>query len=184
MTVLLGAITYLDRVCISLTAPDMMHDLGLSTVQMSVVFSAFTLAYAAFELPTGAWGDRVGSRRILTRIVIWWSGFTALTGAAWSYSSLIAIRFLFGVGEAGAWPNVGITFSRWFPRKDRGTIQGIFFSGAHLSAGLTPLLVVVLLRHFHWRTLFPMFGMVGFVWALVWYRWFRDRPVEHAAVND
>ena len=112
MAVLLAGITYLDRVCISVTAPNMMHDLGLSRIQMSFVFSAFTLAYAIFEIPTGWWGDRVGTRRVLTRIVAWWSSFTVLTGAAFSYPSLLSIRFLFGAGEAGAWPNVARTFSR------------------------------------------------------------------------
>ena len=154
MTVALAAITYLDRVCISITAPDMMHDLKLSRVEMSFVFSAFTLAYGIFEIPTGWWGDKVGTRRVLTRIVLWWSVFTMMTGAAFSYVSLLVIRFLFGVGEAGAWPNVARTFSRWFPMKERGTAQGTFFMGAHLAGGLTPLLVTALLAHFHWRALF------------------------------
>ena len=93
---------------------------------MGYVFSAFYLAYAAFEIPTGWWGDRIGTRRVLTRIVCWWSAFTVLTGVAFSYSSLLAIRFLFGAGEAGALPNAARTFSRWFPRQERGTAQGIF----------------------------------------------------------
>src|SRR5262245_56612635 len=126
MAVLLAAITYLDRICISITAADMMRDLSLSQVQMSFVFSAFTLAYGIFEIPTGWWGDRVGTRRVLTRIVVWWSTFTALTGAVFNYASLLTARFLFGMGEAGAWPNVAITFSRWFPLPERATVQGIF----------------------------------------------------------
>ena len=119
----------------------MMRDLGLSKVQMGFVFSAFTIAYALFEIPTGAWGDRIGTRRVLTRIVIWWSSFTIATAAAFNYASLLAVRFLFGMGEAGAFPNVSKTFSRWFPAAERGTAQGIFFAGAHLGGGLTPLLV-------------------------------------------
>jgi ACS family glucarate transporter-like MFS transporter len=130
--VALGAITYLDRVCISITAPHIMRELSLDQVQMSFVFSAFTLAYAIFEIPTGYWGDRIGTRSVLTRIVLWWSTFTALTAAAFSYPWLLAVRFLFGIGEAGAWPNVAKTFSRWFPSSERGTAQGIFFMGAHL----------------------------------------------------
>jgi MFS family permease len=183
MAVLLAAITYLDRVCISVTAPAMRRDLGLSAVEMSFVFSAFTLAYAMFEIPTGRWGDRVGTRRVLLRIVAWWSTFTIATGAAFSYTSLLVTRFLFGAGEAGAWPNVAITFSRWFPQRERGRAQGIFFSGAHLAGGLTPLLVTALLAYFHWRTLFMMFGSIGFIWAFAWYRWFRDTPAEHPAVS-
>ena len=103
-TVALAAVTYLDRVCIAQTAPAMMRDLGLSAVQMGFVFSAFTVAYALFEMPSGAWGDRVGTRRVLTRIVLWWSSFTIATAAAYNYASLLAIRFLFGMGEAGTSP--------------------------------------------------------------------------------
>ena len=110
MAMLLASITYLDRVAISVTAVDMRRDLGLSVVQMSWVFSAFVLSYGLFEIPTGWWGDRVGARRILTRIVVWWSTFTVLTGAAVSYWQLLLTRFLFGAGEAGAWPNVAIVF--------------------------------------------------------------------------
>jgi MFS transporter, ACS family, glucarate transporter len=184
LAVCLAAITYLDRVCISLTAPAMMNDLGLSKVQMSFVFSAFTLAYGLFEIPTGWWGDRVGTRRVLTRIVIWWSSFTIATAAAFNYASLLVIRFLFGAGEAGAWPNAAKTFSRWFPATERGTAQGIFFMGAHLAGGLTPLLVTAMLTVMHWRAVFVVFGAVGFVWALAWYRWFRDDPAEHRAVSE
>jgi MFS transporter, ACS family, glucarate transporter len=183
MTVVLAAITYLDRVTISVTRPNIARDLGLSPTQMGYVFSAFYLAYALFEIPSGSWGDRVGTRRVLTRIVCWWSAFTVLTGLAFSYSSLVAIRFLFGSGEAGAWPNVARTFSRWFPRQERGTAQGIFFMGAHLAGGLTPLLVTALLVYFDWRSLFALFGSIGFVWSIAWYRWFRDSPAEHPAVG-
>ena len=97
----LAAVTYLDRVCISVVAPSIMRDLNLSTIQMSYVFSAFTLAYAAFEIPTAWWADRIGSRAVLTRIVLWWSAFTLATAAAFSYASMLIVRFLFGVGEAG-----------------------------------------------------------------------------------
>ena len=183
MTVVLAAITYLDRVTISVTRPDIVRDLGLSATQMGYVFSAFYLAYALFEIPSGSWGDRVGTRRVLTRIVCWWSAFTVLTGVAFSYSSLVVVRFLFGSGEAGAWPNVARTFSRWFPRQERGTAQGIFFMGAHLAGGLTPMLVTALLVYFNWRSLFVLFGSIGFVWSIAWYRWFRDSPAEHAAVG-
>jgi MFS transporter, ACS family, glucarate transporter len=183
LAVLLAAITYLDRVCISLTAEPMMRDLGLSQLQMGFVFSAFTLAYGLFEIPTGWWGDRVGTRRVLTRIVIWWSSFTITTAAAFNYASLLLIRFLFGVGEAGAWPNAARTFSRWFPVTERGTAQGIFFMGAHLGGALTPFLVTSMLTVMHWRSVFVIFGGVGFVWAAVWYWWFRDEPEEHRAVS-
>jgi MFS transporter, ACS family, glucarate transporter len=183
MTMVLGAITYLDRVTISITRPDVARDLNLSPTQMGYVFSAFYLAYALFEIPTGWWGDRVGTRRVLTRIVCWWSTFTVLTGLAFNYSSLVAIRFLFGAGEAGALPNATRTFSRWFPRQERGTAQGIFFMSMHLAGGLTPLLVTALLAYFDWRTLFALFGSLGFAWSVAWYRWFRDAPAEHRGVG-
>ncbi|HEX9001818.1 MAG TPA: MFS transporter [Blastocatellia bacterium] len=183
LAVLLAGITYLDRVCISLTAPAMMRDLNLSKVEMSLVFSAFTLAYGIFEIPTGWWGDRIGTRRVLTRIVIWWSSFTIFTAGAFNYASLLVIRFLFGAGEAGAWPNAAKTFSRWFPVTERGTAQGIFFMGAHLAGGLTPLLVTAMLGRMHWRWVFVIFGAVGFVWAAVWFWWFRDEPEQHNAVS-
>lgn len=183
LTVGLSAITYLDRSCISITAPQIMRDLSLTRIQMSLVFSAFTLAYGLFEIPTGWWGDRIGTRKVLTRIVVWWSTFTMATAAVFNYVSLLVIRFLFGVGEAGAWPNAARTFSRWFPTSERGTAQGIFFMGAHLGGGVTPALVSFLLTYFHWRATFLIFGAVGFVWAAAWYAWFRDDPEGHAAVS-
>jgi ACS family glucarate transporter-like MFS transporter len=185
MAVALAAITYLDRVCIShagVTA-SIMRELDLSDKQMGLVFSAFTLAYALFEMPTGAWGDRVGTRRVLTRIVAWWSSFTIATAAAFDFRSLLAIRFLFGAGEAGAFPNVTRTFSRWFPVAERGTAQGIFFAGAHLGGGLTPMLVTALLGVLPWRGIFVLFGSIGFLWAWAWYAWYRDDPAMHLSVG-
>ncbi|HMF78184.1 MAG TPA: MFS transporter [Bryobacteraceae bacterium] len=182
-TVALAAITFLDRVCISIVAPDIMRDLRLTNMQMSYVFSAFTLAYALFEIPTAWWADRIGSRRVLTRIVLWWSTFTVATAGAFGYATLLVIRFLFGVGEAGAWPNVARVFARWIPARERGRVQGIFFAGAHLSGGLTPILVTYLTTFLHWRMIFLLFGCVGFVWAFGWHRWFRDEPCEHASVG-
>src|SRR5437867_8431670 len=117
---LLAVVTYLDRICISAAAPFIMDDLHLTVPEMSVVFSAFALAYSLFEVPSGWLGDVRGPRRVLTRIVLWWSAFTMLTGAARGLHSLVAIRFLFGAGEAGAFPNVARTFSKWFPVRERG----------------------------------------------------------------
>ena len=179
----LAAVTYLDRVCISIVAPSIMRDLNLTTIQMSYVFSAFTLAYAAFEIPTAWWADRIGSRAVLTRIVVWWSAFTIATAAAFNYATLLVIRFLFGIGEAGAWPNAARVFSRWIPARERGRVQGVFFAGAHLSGGLTPILVAYLATFLHWRTIFVIFGCVGVIWALSWYWWFRDEPRDHSSVS-
>ncbi|HEY3940674.1 MAG TPA: MFS transporter, partial [Bryobacteraceae bacterium] len=183
LAVCLAFITYLDRVCISVTAPAIMHDLSLTPVQMSFIFSAFTVAYALFEAPTGWWGDRVGPRRVLTRIVIWWSLFTMATASAAGFRSLAILRFLFGAGEAGAWPNVAKALSRWFPSGERGTAQGIFFMGAHLGGGVTPVLVTLLAKRLHWRAVFIFLSLFGFVWAAVWRIWFRDDPADHSAVS-
>jgi sugar phosphate permease len=176
-------ITYLDRACIGTLAPGIMRDLGLTTVQMGYVFTLFQLAYALFEIPTARWADRKGTRSVLSRIVLWWSALTAATGAAFNYPVLLAIRFLFGVGEAGAWPCVARTFSRWIPQRERGTVQGVFFACAHLVGGLTPALVLWLLRFLSWREIFVCFGGVGLVWTAVWLAWFRDDPSEHPGVN-
>jgi len=180
---LLAAVTYLDRICISILAPDIARDLHLTKLQMSFVFSAFAIAYAAFELVTAWWGEKIGARRVLARIVLWWSIFTIATATAWNYGSMLAIRFLFGAGEAGAWPNATLAFSRWIPARERGRVQGFFFAAAHLSGGLTPLLVIALMRILSWRQVFATCGAVGFVWAIAWYRWFRDEPRDHPGVN-
>src|SRR5476651_2391087 len=140
LMVALAMVTYLDRACISKLAPDISRDLSLSKEQMSWVFSSFALAYAFFEVPTAWWADRAGTRGVLTRIVLWWSALTMLTAAAFSYASMLAVRFLFGAGEAGAWPCVARTFSKWIPPGQRGRVQGVFFAGAHLAGGLAPII--------------------------------------------
>src|SRR3954453_12132381 len=143
---LLAVVTYLDRVCISAAAPAIRRDLNLTFTQMGIVFSAFTLAYSLFEVPSGWLGDVKGPRRVLTRIVLWWSAFTMLTGAAGGVRALgggrfllgcgarplVAIRFLFGAGEAGAFPNVARSFSRWFPVRERGRANGVMFFGSRI----------------------------------------------------
>ena len=180
----LAVVTYLDRICISAAAPFIMADLRLSMLQMSVVFSAFTLAYSLFEVPSGWRGDVVGARRVLTRIVLWWSAFTMLTAAAWSLRALVAIRFLFGAGEAGAFPNIQRSFSRWFPARERGRANGVLFLGSRLGGALAPALAIVLIQRWGWRASFVVFGALGVVWAALWHAWYRDSPAEHPAVDD
>src|SRR4029077_6520047 len=123
--VTLSIITYIDRVCISVAAPKMTEDLHLTKSQMGWAFFAFVLTYAVFEIPGGFLGDWMGARRVLMRIVIWWSAFTALTGAAWNFTSLVVTRSLFGMGEAGAFPNLTKTFMTWLPSDERVRAQGI-----------------------------------------------------------
>jgi MFS transporter, ACS family, glucarate transporter len=181
-TMALAAVTYLDRVCIAVLAPKISTELSLSRIEMGYVFSAFAVAYAAFGVPAAWWADRDGARRVLSWVVLWWSTFTMATAAAWNFTSLVVIRFLFGVGEAGAWPSVARVYSRWIPLSERGRIQGIFFAGAHLSGGLTPLVVAAIAGWLEWRAIFVFFGLVGMLWTVGWYAWFRDEPREHRAV--
>src|SRR5437867_4222938 len=150
----MAGVTYLDRVCIGVLAPSIMRDLRLSKTEMSYVFNAFSVAYAIFEIPTARWADRIGSRAVLTRIVMWWCGFTMLTGAVFHYAALLSVRFLFGVGEAGAWPNAARVFSRWIPLRERGRVWGIFFAGAHGAGGVTPALVTWIALALPWRLVF------------------------------
>src|SRR5215510_4883916 len=180
---LLAVVTYLDRICISAAAPFIMEDLQLSLLQMGVVFSAFTLAYSLFEIPSGWLGDVRGPRRVLTRIVLWWSAFTMLTGAARGLYSLVAIRFLFGAGEAGAFPNIARSFSRWFPVRERGRANGVMFLGSRMGGMLSAPIALLLVTRVGWRLSFVFFGTIGIVWAAAWYVWYRDRPEEHPGVD-
>jgi MFS transporter, ACS family, glucarate transporter len=179
----LAIVTYLDRVCIAVAAPFIMQDLGLTFVQMSTVFGAFTLAYSLFEVPSGWLGDVIGPRRVLTRIVLWWSAFTMLTGVAQGLRSLVVIRFLFGAGEAGAFPNAVRSFSQWFPARERGMANGVLFFGSRLGGAITAPIALVLIERWGWRISFVVFGAFGIVWAIAWYRSYRDRPAEHADVD-
>ncbi len=180
---LLAVVTYLDRICISAAAPYIMDDLHLSVLQMSVVFSAFTLSYSLFEIPSGWLGDVNGPRRVLTRIVLWWSAFTMLTSAARGFQSLVAIRFLFGAGEAGAFPNVARSFSTWFPIRERGRANGVMFLGSRIGGMLSAPIALLIVSRWGWRTSFVLFGALGVVWAAAWFAWYRDRPEEHRSVN-
>ncbi len=180
---LLAVVTYLDRICISAAAPSIMEDLHLTFFQMSVVFSAFTLAYSLFEIPSGWLGDVIGPRRVLTRIVLWWSGFTMLTGAAFEFRSLLAIRFLFGAGEAGAFPNIARSFSQWFPRVERGRANGVMFLGSRMGGMLSAPIALWLVARAGWRVSFFLFGLLGLGWAAAWFAWYRDSPSGHADVN-
>jgi MFS family permease len=157
--------------------------LGLSNTQLSYVHMAFTVAYGLFEVPTGRLGDRFGGRFVLTRIVICWSVFTALTGAAWGLASLLVIRFLFGAGEAGAYPNAARVMSRWFPAAERGRVQGLMLTTALAAGAVAPTAAAYLIEHAGWRWAFVAFGAVGALWASGFWRWFRDDPAEHPGVN-
>jgi ACS family glucarate transporter-like MFS transporter len=179
----LAFLTYLDRACMAYIKPQLMEDFHLTMEQMGVIFSSFALAYGIFEIPTGHWGDRTGPRLVLTRIVAWWSTFTIASGCAVGYGSMVAIRFLFGMGEAGAWPNSALAMSRWIPVSEQATAQGSFFAMAHFGGAVTPFIVGWMLRAVDWRIVLFTFGAVGFCWVIAWMRWFRDEPASHPAVN-
>ena len=179
----LAVITYIDRVCISQAAPDIRQELGLSAIQMGWAFTAFVWAYALFEVPGGLLGDRLGPRRVLMRIVMWWSFFTAATGWIWSLPSLLVTRSLFGVGEAGCFPNLTRVFTTWLPVGERERAQAILWLSSRWGAALTPLIVAYLLRFISWRRAFELFGVIGMVWAVAFYYWYRDDPGTHPGVN-
>ncbi len=183
LLILLFAITYIDRVCISVAGPRMQEDLQIDPVGWGWVTAMFTLSYCLFEIPTGALGDRIGPRRVLTRVVLWWSAFTALTGAASNYWLLLATRFFFGAGEAGAFPNASIVVSRWYPQTRRASMCGVLLMASQIGGGLAPLLIVPIQIRYGWRASFFVFGLTGVVWAAVWYAWFRDTPAEKAGVT-
>ncbi len=181
---LLTFILYLDRICISQAASSIEEDLNISHTAMGFVLAAFTVAYGLFEVPTGHWGDRYGSRGVLTRIVLWWSAFTVLTGSAAGLVELLVVRFLFGAGEAGALPNAARVVSRWFPTGSRGAAQGIIITSALIGGTFSPMITQLLLDRLGWRWSFVVLGVPGFLWAMFFYWWFRDDPALHRAVNE
>ena len=181
--VALAVIQYIDRVCISQAAPLISSEFRFSPVQMGYVFAAFTWAYALFEIPGGWLGDKLGPRKVLTRVVVWWSFFTAATGWTWSFLSLLVTRALFGAGEAGCFPNLTKAFTTWLPPDERVKAQSILWLSARWGGAFTPLIVVFVLQFVGWRRAFEIFGVLGAVWAVAFWLWFRDDPREHPQVN-
>ncbi|MCC6511272.1 MAG: MFS transporter [Pirellulaceae bacterium] len=179
----MAAILYLDRVCWAKAAPLIQKDFQLSNTHMSLLAMAFQLAYGLFEIPTGRWGEVIGARRVLTRITLWWSAFTALSGAATGFTSLLIIRFLFGVGEAGAYPNAARVLTRWFPTSERGRVQGIMLSVSLFGGAIAPTLAAYLIEAVGWKWNFFIFGSFGVIWASGFWFWFRDTPDQHPSVN-
>ncbi|HKB40842.1 MAG TPA: MFS transporter [Gemmataceae bacterium] len=195
----LAYILYIDRICIGQAGTVMKAELGLSNLQWGVVGVAFQVAYAVFEPTTGHWGDRYGSRRVLTRIVLWWSAFTALTGCVWNFSAqlvpgivvngfllLLLVRFLFGAGEAGALPNAARVISQWFPPGRRGPAQALISTSAQIGGATAPWVAAYFIQsqYVGWRLSFAIFGSLGVVWAFFFVRWFRDDPAAHPGVSD
>lgn len=184
LTVLLYMVTYFDRVMISTAMPSIQKEFAFDDVTVGWILGAFQLSYFMFQIPGGWLGDRIGPRKMLTYIVLWWSAFTALTAMMWSASSMIVCRFLFGMGEASAFPNATRSLSRWMLPSERGWAQGVTHAGARLGGAITPVMVAFLILHFTWHAPFIIFALVGIVWAGVWYWYYRDNPSEHASVNE
>jgi MFS transporter, ACS family, glucarate transporter len=183
LLVLLSVITYLDRVCISVAGPRMQDALKISPAAWGWVTGVFVISYAVFEIPMGVLGDRIGARRVLTRIVLWWSAFTTLTGVVTGYYPLLLTRLLFGAGEAGAYPNASVVVARWFPVHERGRAFGVIMMAGQIGGAIAPLLVVPIQIHYGWRACFFVFGILGVVWSGIWYAWFRDSPGEKPGVG-
>jgi MFS family permease len=179
----LSIIAFLDRLSIAVAGPRIQDELHIPPEQWGWVLGAFALAYGSFEIPSGASGDRRGQRRVLTRIVVWWSAFTALTAAAAGFRQLIAIQFLFGAGEAGAYPNASGVIARWFPKSERARAQGAVWAASRIGGALSPLLVVPLLQAVGWRGMFGVLANLGLLWAVLWRRWFHDRPSAQPGIS-
>ena len=182
MLVILGMVTFLDRINISVAGSSIMHDLGLSPSEWGYVQSAFILSYGLLQIPVGALGDSFGHRKILAIIVLWWSAFTAFTGMAGGLATLIMIRFLFGIGEAGSSPCSTGVISRWFEKGEVGKAQGYVWAASRMGGALTPFVVIPVMMWVGWRAAFYLLGALGVIWALVWYWYYRD-PSQSSRTN-
>ena len=176
--------TYMDRVCISSAKGAMQNDISdLTDQNMGFVFGIFAIGYALFQIPAGWFSDRAGPRHALTIVVIIWSAFTAMTGAVTTAISLLIVRFLFGVGEAGAYPGATRALYSWLPAKERGIGQGIFHSGARVGAAASLVAMPWVIDAVGWRATFVLNAVIGLVWGVVWWMWYRNEPSEHPKVN-
>jgi ACS family glucarate transporter-like MFS transporter len=180
----LGVITFLDRINISVAGDNIMTDLNLTESQWGWVLSAFILSYSLFQIPLGLWGDKKGQRIVLTFIVLWWSLFTGLTGAAGGFMAMIAIRFMFGLGEAGAYPNMTGTIGKWFPKSESGKAQGYIWAASRFGGALAPISVIPLMVWLGWRVTFMIFGSLGIIWGIIWYFWYKDKPSEVKGISQ
>lgn len=174
----LSVITFLDRNAISLAGQRITAELGLTEGQFGWILGAFTISYGLFEIPTGLLGDRYGAKRILTRVVLWWSLFTVLTGFAAGFASLFLVRFLFGAGEAGAYPNTAIAIRQWFPEIERGRAQAVIWMASRVGGAIAPFLVIPLQMQFGWRAAFYFLGALGIAWVGAWWFWYKKPGPE------
>ncbi len=180
----LSIITFIDRMAIAVTGPSIQKDLGITPDQWGWVLGAYVIAYAVFEIPSGAMGDAHGYRKELTRITVWWSVFTAATALCRNFWQLTAARFLFGLGAAGAYPNMSGVLYRWLPARERARGQGVIWASSRFGGAMAPLLLVPLQAMFGWRATFAVLGAIGLAWAIAWRGWYRDRPADQPGITD
>ncbi len=183
MALLINMVCYTDRVCLAVAGPDVRKAFGLDQAQMGLVYSIFSLSYFLGQTPWGILADRQGSRGLISFAVAGWSTFTAITAAAWSFTSLLVIRFVFGGLEAAFSPSVAAAFNRWIPVSERASAFGAFLGGGRLGAALTPPLVGFLMLRYGWRVPFVVFGAIGLLWSAAWFFWYRNRPADHPSVS-
>jgi MFS family permease len=180
---LLSVITFMDRMVLAVTGPEIQRELDIDPIAWGWVLSAYVLAYSAFEIPSGALGDRHGYPREQTRITIWWSLFTLATAFCRNVWQVAAARFLFGAGAAGAYPNMAGVLYRWLPVHERARGQGVIWSASRFGGALAPLLLVPLATVVGWRMVFVLLGVVGFAWVLAWRHFFRDQPADMPGIT-
>ena len=180
----LAILSYIQRVAISQAATPIAADLHLDKQQLGSVLGAFGLAYALFEIPMGLYGDKRGVRRVLAQVVLAWSFFTALTGAAWNLASLWVIRFLFGAGEAGCFPNLTRMLSQWLPRTERIRAQALMWACTRWGGAVTPPLALLGITLMGWRLSFVAFALLGVVWCIWFLARFRENPADDPRVNE
>ncbi len=180
---LLSALTFLDRLAIAVAGPAIQTDLRIQPQQWGWILSAYVLANGIFEVPSGAMGDRRGQRGEMTRIVTWWSCFNALSSWSRGFWQLCASRFFFGLGAAGAYPNIAGVIARWFPARERARCQGLVWAASRLGGALAPVLIVPMVHFFGWRAAFRVLALAGFTWATVWWLRFRNSPQDDPSVT-
>jgi ACS family glucarate transporter-like MFS transporter len=185
---ILSAVSYLDRVNISIAGGSIAEAYHLSDVQLGQVFSAMLVGYALFQTVGGRLADRFGPRRVLAAGVAWWGIFTALTAMvpaniAGALFIFVAVRFLLGTGEAVIYPSANQFIARWIPTAERGIANGWIFAGVGAGAGLTPLLITQIMLRCGWRTSFWVCSIIGFAAGAVWFLIARDTPVEHPKIS-
>lgn len=180
----ISVITFLDRINITMAGSHIMNDLNISLEQWGWILSAFIISYGLLQIPLGILGDRLGQRKVLTGIVIWWSVFTILTGFAGGFASLLLIRFAFGIGEAGAYPCITGAVGRWFPKTETGRAQGYIWAASRLGGALTPFIVIPVILHLGWKEAFYILGALGMIWVAIWYFYYRDSPSSLKGISQ